>query len=100
MTSKDHALNIQDQTTVTHHDLRRIRLLHSATSITEIPFRERLTCTVPEALRATGLGRTKLYELIGQQSLRTFKVGRRRLIVVQSLLSLIPNHGTEPRQPA
>ena len=69
-------------------------MLHSATSVTEIPFRERLTCTVPEALRATGLGRTKLYELIGQESLRTFKVGRRRLIVVQSLLSLIPNHGT------
>jgi hypothetical protein len=65
-------------------------MLHSASSTAHIPFRERVTCTVPEALRATGLGRTKLYELIGQETVQTLKIGRRRLIIVDSLLSLIP----------
>ncbi|HEX4105800.1 MAG TPA: helix-turn-helix domain-containing protein [Rhizomicrobium sp.] len=71
-------------------------MLHSASSIANIPFPERVTCTVPEALRVTGLGRTKLYELIGQGSLRTFKIGRRRLIVVESLLALVPSDSTSP----
>ncbi len=75
-------------------------MLHSTSSMTDIPFRERVTCTVPEALRVTGLGRTKLYELINRESLRTLKIGRRRLIVVESLLALIPTQGTEPSRPA
>jgi len=69
---------------------------HSTSSIAIIPFQERVTCTVPEALRVTGLGRTKLYELIGQGSLTTLKIGRRRLIVVESLLALIPSPSTSP----
>jgi len=71
-------------------------MLHSASSIANIPFQQRVTCTVPEALRVTGLGRTKLYELISRESLRTIKIGRRRLIVVESLLALIPSHSTSP----
>ena len=71
-------------------------MLRSTSSTADIPFRDRLTCTVPEALRATGLGRTKLYELIGQESLRTLKIGRRRLIVVESLLSLVTTPDTRP----
>jgi hypothetical protein len=40
----------------------------------------------------TGLGRTKLYELIGDGHLATTTVERRRLVVVRSLLSLLePN---------
>jgi excisionase family DNA binding protein len=54
-----------------------------------IPFAERLTCTINEAREATGLGRTKLYELIGAGHLATTTVGRRRLVVVRSLLSLL-----------
>jgi excisionase family DNA binding protein len=54
-----------------------------------IPFVQRLTCTIDEACEATGLGRTKLYELIGAGHLVTTTVGRRRLIVVRSLLSLL-----------
>jgi excisionase family DNA binding protein len=53
-----------------------------------IPFRERITCTVGEACSATGLGRTKLYELIRLQRVTTKKVGTRRLINVQSLILL------------
>ncbi|WP_414643389.1 hypothetical protein [Bradyrhizobium barranii] len=37
----------------------------------------------------TGLGRTKLYELIGAGRIVTITIGRRRLIVVRSLLALL-----------
>jgi excisionase family DNA binding protein len=57
-----------------------------------VPFTQRLTCTINEACEVTGLGRTKLYELIGDGHLATTSVGRRRLVVVRSLLSLLaPN---------
>jgi hypothetical protein len=54
-----------------------------------IPFRERLSCTIPEACAATGLGRTKLYEQIGSGRVQTRKFGTRTLIVVESLVALI-----------
>lgn len=54
-----------------------------------IPFAERLTCTINEACVATGLGRTKLYELIGTGSLATTAAGRRRLVLVSSLQTLL-----------
>ncbi|MCA1542710.1 hypothetical protein I6F18_22380 [Bradyrhizobium sp. NBAIM32] len=37
----------------------------------------------------TGLGRTKIYELIGDGRVTTTTVGRRRLVMVQSLLALV-----------
>jgi excisionase family DNA binding protein len=54
-----------------------------------IPFSQRLSCTINEACQATSLGRTKLYELIGAGQLATTIVGRRRLVIVRGLLSLI-----------
>jgi hypothetical protein len=54
-----------------------------------IPFAERLTCSIAEACQASGLGRTKLYELIGEKQVATTTVGRRRLILVPSLRSLL-----------
>jgi excisionase family DNA binding protein len=54
-----------------------------------IPFAQRLTCTITEACQATGLGRTKLYELIGEGYLDTTTVGRRRLVLVRSLRTLL-----------
>ena len=54
-----------------------------------LPFVQRFTCTINEACEVTGLGRTKLYELIGDGHLATTTVGRRRLVVVRSLLSLL-----------
>lgn len=60
-----------------------------ASDLRKIPFAERLTCTIDEACQATGLGRTKLYELIGAGQLDTRTVGRRRLVLVRSLHSLL-----------
>lgn len=54
-----------------------------------VPFGERLSCTVDEACLATGLGRTKLYELIRSGQLITTTIGRRRLVMVRSLLALL-----------
>lgn len=53
------------------------------------PFMQRPTCTIAEACDAVGLGRTKLYELIGGGEIDTVTVGRRRLVRVPSLLKLL-----------
>jgi hypothetical protein len=37
-----------------------------------IPFVDRLSCTIAEACEATGLGRTKLYELMGDGQIETY----------------------------
>lgn len=63
-----------------------------ATGMNTIPFAHRLTCTINEACEVTGLGRTKLYEIIGNGHLATTTVGRRRLVVVRSLLSLLESN--------
>ncbi|MFN7186285.1 MAG: DNA-binding protein [Alphaproteobacteria bacterium] len=47
-----------------------------------------ITITIAEALRVSGLGRTKLYELIGNGTLKTITIGRRRLVVYSSLEAL------------
>jgi excisionase family DNA binding protein len=49
----------------------------------------RLTVTVPEAARATGLGRTTIYKLIDDGKLRRVKVGKPSLIVFSDLEKLI-----------
>jgi excisionase family DNA binding protein len=71
---------------------------HGAANAVEavaIPFAQRLSCTIAEACEVTGLGRTKLYELIGGGHLATTTVGRRRLVLVRSLLSLLETHSSE-----
>ena len=66
----------------------------NAVEAVAIPFRQRLSCTIAEACEVTGLGRTKLYELIGNGHLATTAVGRRRLVLVRSLLSLLENRSS------
>ncbi len=64
-----------------------------------VPFAQRLSCTISEACAATGLGRTKLYELIGAGCVDTMLVGRRRLVIVKSLLHLIGPAQAKPARP-
>jgi excisionase family DNA binding protein len=45
--------------------------------------------TVKEARALTGLGNTKLYELIGEKRLKSITVGRRRLVVFASIQDLV-----------
>lgn len=56
---------------------------------TDAPFAGRLTCSVAEACKASGLGRTKIYTLIAEGCLESTTVGRRRLILVASLQRLL-----------
>ncbi|MGC2521252.1 MAG: hypothetical protein WA417_01235 [Stellaceae bacterium] len=55
----------------------------------DIPFRQRLTCTVSEACSATGLAKTTMFGLIATQQIKSKMVAGRRLISVESLISLL-----------
>jgi excisionase family DNA binding protein len=48
-----------------------------------------ITTTIEGAKQATGLGVTKIYELIGQGKLETVKVGRRTLVKTKSIRALL-----------
>ncbi len=45
--------------------------------------------TVPAALSALGIGKTKLYELMARGDLESIRIGRRRLILGQSIEALV-----------
>jgi predicted DNA-binding transcriptional regulator AlpA len=51
-------------------------------------FEERAACTIKEAMEFSGLGHTKIYEMIGDGRLDTVKIDSRRLVKVPSLLRL------------
>ncbi len=57
-----------------------------------IVFTERPTCSIAEACRAVGIGRTKLYELIDEELVESVKIGRRRLVRIPSLLHYLSMH--------
>ena len=52
----------------------------------------KLAFTIAEACHAVGLGRSKIYELIGQGRLETRKIGSRTIIPADSLRKLVA-HG-------
>lgn len=54
-----------------------------------VPFAERSTCSITDACQAVGFGRTKLYELMDEGHIQTVKIGRRRVVHVQSLLEYL-----------
>lgn len=50
---------------------------------------EPVTVTIEGTRQATGLGVTKIYELINAGKLETIKIGRRTLVKVQSIRVLL-----------
>jgi hypothetical protein len=54
-----------------------------------IPFRERPTCSVNEAVAASGLSRALLYQKMQGGEIAWMKVGARRLVMVPSLLRFL-----------
>lgn len=48
-----------------------------------------ITVTIEGARQATGLGTTKLYELINSGKLKTVKIGRRTLVKTDSIRALL-----------
>jgi hypothetical protein len=59
-------------------------------------FREQVTCTVNQAIDATGLGRTKINEAIGDHRIKSKKVDGRRLLDVASVLRLVSGDDDKP----
>ena len=53
------------------------------------PYADRQTLRVKEASATSGIAKTKIYELIGDGTLKTVKVGRARLILRTSLDALL-----------
>lgn len=54
-----------------------------------IPTNEKITLRVKEAAAISGLSRSTLYKLLGARKLQTVKVGGRRLILRESLQTLL-----------
>jgi len=50
---------------------------------------EAISTTVDGACKATGLGKTSIYRLIGEGRIATVKVGRRTLVKLDSLRALL-----------
>lgn len=57
---------------------------------------EPITVRIPEAIRLTGIGRSKLYELIGSGDLEVVKIGNCTLIPVASIHALIERNRSQP----
>ena len=50
--------------------------------------------SIEQACAATGLGKTKIYELVGSRALKTRRLGRRRLVLrrdLQEFLETLPS---------
>ena len=54
---------------------------------------EPLAVSIKDAAKALGLGRTSIYAMIGDGRLEAFKVGRRTLVLFESIRRLLPNRG-------
>jgi excisionase family DNA binding protein len=65
--------------------IRRSRAVHQKPEKSYPP----LAYRIPDAVRVSGLGRTKLYQLINTGKLRAIHVGGRRLILAESLRELL-----------
>ncbi|WKL56678.1 excisionase family DNA-binding protein [Asticcacaulis sp. ZE23SCel15] len=57
---------------------------------------DKLAYRIDEAVKASGLGRSFLYERMAEGKLRSVKVGGRRLIMRSDLLDFL-NQGSEPK---
>lgn len=50
---------------------------------------EALAVSISDAAKALGLGRTSIYTMIANGRLEAFKLGRRRLVTVESIRKLV-----------
>jgi excisionase family DNA binding protein len=53
------------------------------------PQSQQITMSVDEAMRATSLGRTKIYELLNEGCFRSVVVGKKRLIFTTSIVDYL-----------
>jgi len=65
-----------------------------------VPFRERLFCSVKDAVTASGIGRSSLYKEMRRGALEFRKHGKRTLVSVPSLMKLLDDHSDAGAGPA
>lgn len=54
---------------------------------------DKLAYSINETARALSMGRTSIYQLIGEGRLEAFKLGRRTLIKASSIKRLVDDQG-------
>jgi len=59
-----------------------------------------ITATIPEFCRVSGLGRSMTYEMLADGRIKSIRVGKRRLIVLDSYRRMIEEALGDQRQPA
>ncbi len=59
------------------------------TNSTNIRPNDRLALRINDAVAMSGLGRSTIYKLIDSEKLRSVKIGKRRLVIRESLESLL-----------
>jgi hypothetical protein len=62
---------------------------NTAQNVPQIPFELRYSTTIDDATEATGISRSRLYELIRDKKVQTVRNGRRPLLIVASLLAAL-----------
>lgn len=60
---------------------------------------EPITCTIDDAVRISGISRSRIYQLIETGKVTSTKVGNRRLVFVSSLRALLEQGHPEPVMP-
>lgn len=60
---------------------------------------EPLAVRIPDAVRMTGIGRSKLYELIASGDLETVKIGRCTLVTMEALRQLLAKAQSRAKAP-
>ncbi|NNU70376.1 helix-turn-helix domain-containing protein [Rhizobium sp. WYCCWR 11152] len=58
---------------------------------------DKIAVTVPEAVQISGIGRTNLYKLFKDGSLKPRKAGNRTLVIVEELKDYLRNLPTEEK---
>ena len=56
-----------------------------------------ISVRIPDAVRITGLSRSRIYQLIGSGDIEAAKVGRQTLVLVTSLKALLHAARKRPR---
>lgn len=62
----------------------------------QIPFWDRLTCSVEEACMVTSLGRSSVIKMMDSGKLEIRKIGRRQLVLIRSLQALVAPPTSQP----
>jgi excisionase family DNA binding protein len=53
------------------------------------PMEDKITTTISDFCRLSGIGRTSVYEMISDGRLQSVTIGRRRLVIIESYRALL-----------